>query len=983
MKKQKLTRLLLPLLLTLALLLTSCASLQIPSGGSNSGEGGGSSSTEQGTTGNQGNEQGTTGNQGNEQGGQNNNQSGTQGGTTDEEYHPPVIINPPAPDFEEEDDESFGEYTVYYLFDTDGTAFTLRQLQSNEKGEIRTATLKGTATEAGGGYTLRYDGGEVGYGKYINGVFHLTDESFSCPEDRDERGGSGITEIEITPSEGGTDYGYRDLANLKNGKAMQSFYRELLEECKSFANSKQDLQKNADYYKICELDFAKHGINAEEAQSVWALLRMENPIFYWMSTVCYYTPTKFHLVADEAYATYQSRAAYDADIQVMITEAKALLTPTMNDVERALMLHDYLLSIMDYAYIPGTDTPETAVWAHNIIGAASMGKGVCETYAKTYQLLMQEVGIPTLYVTGYAGEPHAWNLVYLSGEWVGVDLTWDDMKSGAYLTSYFGLSASALAKDHTQDSLGGTGAAYHYKTPTISPLGLSLVGLSENGESARVYANLDDAFCAMTDKNASYSLSFYNYTEHGAYKVAAPDIYYYTTRTALPEAKEISIDGTFYSSSTPFAARLHLLGPSFHVSTPLTLSAIHLAEGHGTHRGVTLAEQLAFRGEKCELTLSYLGRQDAESSATVKANPSLTTNADLNLSELILEGSSPELSLLNGEGHIELLTLKDAQVLTLTLDPAQASLSLYRASTSHINFLLEGEADAHLKADEFLTLAPESLGLSFTVYTAHGSRWRERTDYFTLTEQGAVVLRALTHLPDMTVADGILLSYFGTSPELTLPEGIHSIGACAFADYRGTEIHIPEGILHLRRGAFEHSTLEYITLPASLCTFDTSLSEYTTLAPVKQYTFSGTYADWARIVALSDFVLYYYTTPAAIVCTDGKALTSNPIEKLGENLPLRAVSNTLCDITSMNGVQGKRMHLIDYNEDGDAVLITFDIYSSGAYGAPTQIATLTMTDLGGGRYTFTHKGTVYYITVTNGAFVYTNQGGEPDSGYPT
>lgn len=77
------------------------------------------------------------------------------------------------------------------------------------------------------------------------------------------------------------------------------------------------------------------------------------------------------------------------------------------------------------------------------------------------------------------------------------------------------------------------------------------------------------------------------------------------------------------------------------------------------------------------------------------------------------------------------------------------------------------------------------------------------------------------------------------------------------------------------------------------------------------------------------------------------------------------------------------MHLIDYNEDGDAVLITFDIYSSGAYGAPTQIATLTMTDLGGGRYTFTHKGTVYYITVTNGAFVYTNQGGEPDSGYPT
>ena len=894
-----------------------------------------------------------------------------------------MIVNPPAPDFGEEDDAAFGEYTVYYLFDCEDGRFTLKQIQSNEKGELRCASLTGTAVESNGCYTLNYDSGEVGYGKYIGGVFYPTDESFATPEDRDERGGDGITEIAITPSEGGTDFGYRDLANLQNGKAMQSFYRELLEACKAFALSKENLQNTANYYKICELDFTKHGINAEEAQAVWSLLRMENPIFYWLSSVCYYTPTRFYLSADEAYATYASRAAYDADIKQMLTEAKARLTPAMNDVERALVLHDYLLSLIDYAYVPGTDTPETAVWAHNIVGAATMGKGVCETYAKTYQLLMQSVGIPTLYVTGYAGEAHAWNLVYLSGEWVGVDVTWDDMGNGTYLTSHFGLSASALAKDHTQAPVGGVGTAYHYKTPTLSPLGLSFVTLSKNGSAARIYANVDDALSAVTDENADYLLSFYNYTEHGAYNVAAPQIYYYTTYTSLPKAASLTVNGEFYTSATPYAAKLHLLAPSFSVNTPLTLEGIHLAEGHTTHRGVTLTEKLTLAGEACELTLSYLGRRSAQDSATVQVSAALTVNSDLNLSELILTGAAPELTLSSGDMHIERLTLNGAQTLALTLNPKTANLTLYRSFNAHLELLLDGGANAHLITSPLLTLTPESKALSFSVYTALGNHWRDRTDYFTLSEDNTVELRTLTELADMTVADGILLSYRGPASSFTLPNGVRSIGACAFADYLGTEITLPDGILHLRRGAFEHSALQYITLPASLRFFDTDVTAHTVLAPVKQYTFNGSYADWARVVALSDFVLYYYTTPAAIVCEDGTALHSNPIDRLGEDLSNRAISGVLREITSTGGVKGKRMHLIDYNDEGKAILVTFDVYSSGAYGTPTPIAELTLTDLGDGRYCFSLKGTTYYIIVTNGTFIYTNQSGEPTTGYPT
>ena len=223
MKKRSLTAFLLSLILILALLMSSCIPNLTPPTGDVGGNQGG---TQGGNQSGGGNDSGNTpGGSENTPGGSENTPGGSENDPNDSnnDYVPPVIVNPPAPEFGGEDDEAFGEYSVYYLFDTRADRFTLRQIQSNEKGEIRAATMEGELTEENGHYTLHYDSGEIGYGKRINGVFYLTDESFACPEDHTERGGDGITEVAITPSLGGTDYGYRDLSNLKNGRAMQSF----------------------------------------------------------------------------------------------------------------------------------------------------------------------------------------------------------------------------------------------------------------------------------------------------------------------------------------------------------------------------------------------------------------------------------------------------------------------------------------------------------------------------------------------------------------------------------------------------------------------------------------------------------------------------------------------------------------------------------------------------------------------------------------
>jgi transglutaminase/protease-like cytokinesis protein 3 len=82
---------------------------------------------------------------------------------------------------------------------------------------------------------------------------------------------------------------------------------------------------------------------------------------------------------------------------------------------------------MEYAYEADGSTPENDAWAHNILGVFEKKTGVCEAYSKTFQLLLNYCGVDNIYVTGYATEPHAWNLAKMDdGSWYWFDLTWDD-----------------------------------------------------------------------------------------------------------------------------------------------------------------------------------------------------------------------------------------------------------------------------------------------------------------------------------------------------------------------------------------------------------------------------------------------------------------------------------------------------------------------------------------------------------------------------
>lgn len=108
----------------------------------------------------------------------------------------------------------------------------------------------------------------------------------------------------------------------------------------------------------------------------------------------------------------------------------ALIDPQMTDMEKALLLHDFIISHCAYDYDnylkeeEGTlkNLPEDDGTAYGVL---VLGKGVCQGYAMAYAYLMQECGIRCLYVNSKTAE-HAWNLAYLNGQWYHIDVTWDD-----------------------------------------------------------------------------------------------------------------------------------------------------------------------------------------------------------------------------------------------------------------------------------------------------------------------------------------------------------------------------------------------------------------------------------------------------------------------------------------------------------------------------------------------------------------------------
>lgn len=166
---------------------------------------------------------------------------------------------------------------------------------------------------------------------------------------------------------------------------------------------------------------------------------------YMLMVVVYDEAGSYIRWQSQIFEVFSSDALADADTvpgRVRQLAAECLQQAGRSDYSRALWLHDWLIYNADY------DESYTYYYADGVL---LHGTGVCQSYALAYDLLLHEIGIESLYITGTtSGDDHAWNLVKLDGSWYHVDCTWDDpVGGGCEGHAYFGLSDEQMAADHS------------------------------------------------------------------------------------------------------------------------------------------------------------------------------------------------------------------------------------------------------------------------------------------------------------------------------------------------------------------------------------------------------------------------------------------------------------------------------------------------------------------------------------------------------
>ncbi|MDE6567188.1 MAG: transglutaminase-like domain-containing protein, partial [Lachnospiraceae bacterium] len=102
-----------------------------------------------------------------------------------------------------------------------------------------------------------------------------------------------------------------------------------------------------------------------------------------------------------------------------VKKAMKCVKAGMSPLEKALVLHDYLIANTQYL------EEESKEYRYSEWGVFLKGKANCQGYSMAYSILMQEAGIPVRCVVSEE-MLHMWNQIKIGGKWYHVDVTWDD-----------------------------------------------------------------------------------------------------------------------------------------------------------------------------------------------------------------------------------------------------------------------------------------------------------------------------------------------------------------------------------------------------------------------------------------------------------------------------------------------------------------------------------------------------------------------------
>lgn len=187
-------------------------------------------------------------------------------------------------------------------------------------------------------------------------------------------------------------------------------------------------------------------INTSQLANIFESVVNDHPELFYLDTSYSVKYTKSGSVVEIQLVYYTLANALETAKANFSSAAKAVIagaSELSSDYEKEKYVHDYLVSNVSYA--------DGAVLSQSAYSALVNGISVCAGYARANQYILQQLGIPCYYCTGYAGEDHAWNIVKLSDGYYNEDITWDDTNPSTY--DYFNRTDKEFAPTHTRTGL--------------------------------------------------------------------------------------------------------------------------------------------------------------------------------------------------------------------------------------------------------------------------------------------------------------------------------------------------------------------------------------------------------------------------------------------------------------------------------------------------------------------------------------------------
>lgn len=252
-------------------------------------------------------------------------------------------------------------------------------------------------------------------------------------------------------------------------------------------------------------------VSQGQLRSVFMAVFNDHPELFWLDSAyrgkfdrsgnCVEIRLEFNELVDNLDA---AKARFREEAEKIITPADQLGT----DYEVEVYVHNALLDKIEYDL--------RAPLNQSAYSGLVNGRTVCAGYARSFQYLMMELGIPCYYCTGYAGEAHAWNIVELDGEYYNADATWDDTDPNTY--DFFNKTDAEFNTNHRREDLSvylpacnGTRYANRESSPRTSGANnpyssartLEDAGFDESSVLQNLAAYYDDCYKQIMENGGS------------------------------------------------------------------------------------------------------------------------------------------------------------------------------------------------------------------------------------------------------------------------------------------------------------------------------------------------------------------------------------------------------------------------------------------------------------------------------------------------